>query len=77
MSFFPYIFTPLPKNARQSPSVECCTDNPISGRSVAIVPRDENPNGYFDLELDDLDEYSALGKMMKKFLALRVKMQPK
>jgi hypothetical protein len=41
------------------------------------VPRDENPNGYFDLELDDLDEYSALGKMMKKFLALRVKMQPK
>ncbi|KXL44676.1 hypothetical protein M433DRAFT_252034 [Acidomyces richmondensis BFW] len=53
------------------------SDASLNGRSVAIVPRDENPNGYFDLELDDLDEYSALGKMMKKFLALRVKMQPK
>lgn len=38
-------------------------DPKVSGRSFAIVPRSLAPRGYKDIDLDDYEEGSFLGKL--------------
>lgn len=39
------------------------TDPKVTGRSFAIVPRSFAPRGYIDVDLDDYEEGSLLGKL--------------
>lgn len=39
------------------------TDPKVTGRSFAIVPRSIAPRGYIDVDLDDYEEGSLLGKL--------------
>ena len=49
------------------------TDKSINGHSLAIVPRDDHPQGYIDAELDDEEDGTYWDKLQKVTLAASIR----
>lgn len=51
-----------------SAMLRIASDRTINGRSLAVVPREDCPEGYFDNDQDDFAENTILHKLQKNAL---------